>query len=161
MGVKPIARTAGFVAACVLAGLFAAPAPAVAQEAAAACRARIDLVRWDLNAIYAAGGLGGDRPVETYAALVTRLSASRARLEEGRPLESLDRLKEFEALVLALRDGAPARLSAADAQVLIFGNNDELLDEGVNGAIICVWLMDTRALNRAGPVIGASAGHYE
>lgn len=147
-----VARTAFIGVVVVLSGLVlfaprvaALPATSLlqlqSQEDASVCRARIDLVRWDLNAIYGAGGLGGDRPVETYAALITRLSAARARMDEGRRREAIGRLEEFETMVLALRDGVPPRVSPADAKLLIFGDHDSSIDEGVNGAIICVWLM--------------------
>jgi hypothetical protein len=151
MIVKPITRTAWFAAWSVLMALglvrlSAAPrTPAISQQAqnkTPGCRARIEIIRFDLDAIYAAGGISGDHPRETYLAVAAKLTAAQAALEDARPRDALDRLKEFEAMTIFLRDVVPPQLSPPDAQVLLFGDSDRPIDEGVNGAIICVWLMD-------------------
>ena len=126
-----------FVAVVVL----AVAAPARAQSTVDECKDRIDLIQADLDAIFTAGGIGGNNPQQTYSSLTSKLQGAKTKLDRGKFAEALQKLQDFKTAVETLRDAAKPKLSAADAALLLDGDDSEAIDEGVNGAIACVALL--------------------
>lgn len=121
--------------------VLAVAAPARAQSTVAECKDRIDLIQADLDAIFTAGGIGGNNPQQTNSSLTSKLQAAATKLVQHKFADALLKLQDFKTAVIALSDAAKPKLSAADAGLLIDGNNDPLIDEGMNGAIVCVALL--------------------
>jgi hypothetical protein len=126
-----------FVAVVVL----AVAAPARAQSTVDECKHRIDLIQADLDAIFTAGGIGGNNPQQTYSSLTSKLQGAKTKLDRGKFAEALQKLQDFKTAVETLRDAAKPKLSAADAGLLLDGDDSSAIDEGVNGAIVCVALL--------------------
>lgn len=114
--------------------MFVLGSAAQAQESVEDCLARIDLVQEDLAAV----AIGGNNPDQTYLTLGSKLQAAEAKLAEGKPADALQKLVDFRDAVVALRDAAKPKLSAADAALLLDGGGASPDDQGVNGAIACV-----------------------
>jgi hypothetical protein len=121
--------------------VLAVAAPARAQSTVVECQARIGLIQADLDAIFNAGGIGGNNSQQTNSSLASKLQAAATKLVQHKFADALLKLQDFKTAVIALRDVAKPKLSAADAGILLDGNNDSLIDEGVNGAIVCVALL--------------------
>jgi len=125
-----------------VAALFlAAAAPARAQSTPAECKARLGLIQSDLDAIYTAGAIGGNNPGQTYSSLSSKLQTAGAKLDLRKYTDALRKLQDFQIAVITMRDAAKPKLSAADAGLLLDGDDRSALDEGVNGAITCVALL--------------------
>lgn len=116
-------------------------APARAQSTVDECKSRIDLIQIDLNTIFAAGGIGGNNPQRTFDSLTSKLQGAKAKLDQHKFSDALQKLEDFKTAVTGLRDAAKPKVSTADADLLLDGDNGSLLDEGVNGAIVCVALL--------------------
>jgi hypothetical protein len=116
-------------------------APARAQSTVDECQDRIDLIQTDLNAIFTAGGIGGNNPQQTNSSLASKLQAAESKLNQRKFADALQKLQDFKTAVIALRDAAKPKLSAADAGLLLDGDDESPIDEGVNGAIACVALL--------------------
>ena len=116
-------------------------APARAQSTVDECKARIDLIQADLDAIFTAGGIGGNNPQQTYSSLASKLQSAKTKLDQHKFADALQKLQDFKTAVLALRDAAKPKLSAADAGLLLDGDDSSPIDEGLNGAIACVALL--------------------
>lgn len=121
--------------------VMAIAAPARAQSTVDECKSRIDLIQVDLDAIFAAGGIGGNNALRTYESLTSKLQSAKAKLDQHKFTEALQKLEDFKTAVIGLRDAAKPKLSTADANLILDGNNDSQIDEGVNGAIVCVALL--------------------
>lgn len=121
--------------------VMAFAAPARAQSTVDECKSRIDLIQTDLDTIFAAGRIGGNNSLRTYDSLTSKLQGAKAKLDQHKFPEALQKLEDFKIAVIGLRDAAKAKLSAADANLLLDGDSGSLLDEGVNGAIVCVALL--------------------
>jgi hypothetical protein len=120
---------------------LALAAPARAQTTVGECKACIDLIQTDLDAIFAAGGIGGNNPTQTYNSLTSKLQGAKTKLDQHKFADALQKLQDFKTAVIALHDAAKPKLSADDAALLLDGNGDSAIDEGVNGAIACVALL--------------------
>lgn len=116
----------------VAAFLLVAAAPARAQSTIEDCQARIDQVQADLDAINSAGGIGGNNSGQTYDSLSSKLQAAIAKLGQGKYADAVRKLEDFQNAVIAMRDAAKPKLSAADAGLLL---------DGVDGAITCIGLL--------------------
>ncbi len=135
-------RTTRIVLAAFLVMLvLAVAAPARAQSTVDECKARIDLIQADLDTIFTAGGIGGNNPQQTYSSLASKLQAAKTKLDQHKFVGALQKLQDFKTAVIALRDAAKPKLSAADAGLLLDGDDSFPIDEGVNGAIACVALL--------------------
>jgi len=121
--------------------VLAVAAPARAQSTVDECKARIDLIQADLDTIFTAGGIGGNNPRQTYSSLASKLQAAKTKLDQHKFVDALQKLQDFKTAVIALRDAAKPKLSAADAGFLLDGDDSSPIDEGVNGAIACVALL--------------------
>ncbi|MGR8931364.1 MAG: hypothetical protein ACU836_12035 [Gammaproteobacteria bacterium] len=106
------------------------------------CSDRIGLVRDDVTAIYNAGGIGGNFPEKTYWGLLGKLDDAGVKLEAHKFDRALVKLKDFQAAVIAMRDALKPKMSGDDASLLLAGNGDLEIDEGVDSAIICVMLLN-------------------
>ena len=135
--------TRWMLAIWVAALLLAVAAPARGQSTVGECKARLDIIQSDLDAIFSAGGIGGNNPQQTYASLSSKLQAARAKLDQHKYTDALGKLQDFQIAVVTMRDAAKPKLSAADAGLLLDGADPErsALDEGVNGAITCIALL--------------------
>jgi acetate kinase len=136
MRIRRIARATSL--AVVLAALAV---PAWAQSTVEECRARIDVIQTDLDAIFNAGGIGGNNPQQTYTGLTSKLHDAGTKLDRRKFSDALQKLQNFQTAVIALRDAAKPKVSAADAGLLLDGDGTLPIDEGVNGAIACVALL--------------------
>jgi hypothetical protein len=117
-------------------------APARAQSTVDECQDRIDLIQADLDAIFTAGGIGGNNPQQTYSSLASKLQAAETKLiKQHKFADALQKLQDFRTAVIALRDAVKPKLSAADAGLLLDGDDNSSIDEGVNGAIASVALL--------------------
>lgn len=121
--------------------VLAVAAPARAQTTVAECTDRIDLIQTDLNAIFSSGGIAGHNPTRTYSSLTSKLQGAISKLDQHKFADALQKLQDFKTAVIALSDAAKPKLTAADAALLLDGNDDSDIDEGVNGAIACVALL--------------------
>jgi len=121
--------------------VLAVAAPARAQSTVDECKARIDLIQADLYAIFNAGGIGGNTPTQTYSSLASKLQTAKTKLDQRKFADALQKLQDFKTAVIALRDAAKPKLSAADAGLLLDGDDSSPINEGVNGAIACVALL--------------------
>jgi hypothetical protein len=123
--------------------LLAAAPPARAQSTVGECKARLDIIQSDLDAIFAAGRIGGNNPQQTYASLSSKLQAASSKLVQHKYTDALRKLQDFQVAVITMRDAAKPKLSASDAGLLLDGADPERspIDEGVNGAIACVALL--------------------
>lgn len=121
--------------------VMAVAAPVRAQSTVDECQSRIDLIQADLDTIFAAGGIGGNNSQRTYESLTSKLQGAKTKLDQRKFADALQKLQDFKTAVIVMRDGTKPKLSAADANLLLDGNNDSLIDEGVNGAIVCVALL--------------------
>jgi len=130
--------------ACLLAIMVCiAAVPAFAQvEAAVECKNRIDLVILDLDAIYLRGGIGGGNSLRTYNSLKSKLMGAQDKIDQRKAGDALQKLKDFKTAVEALRDAARPKMNANDATLLLDGDGDTAIDEGVNMAIACVALLE-------------------
>ena len=128
-----------WVAALVL----AAAAPARGQSTVGECKARLDIIQSDLDAIFSAGGIGGNNPQQTYTSLSSKLQAASAKLDQRKYADALRKLQDFQIAVITMRDAGKPKLSAPDAGLLLDGANPDRFpfDEGVNGAIACIALL--------------------
>lgn len=120
---------------------FAVAASVQAQSSVDECKARINLIQADLDAIYAAGSIGGNNPQQTYLSITSKLQGAKAKLDQRKFADALQKLQEVKAAVIALRDAAKPKLSAADAALLLDGDDSSPIDEGLNGAIACAALL--------------------
>ncbi len=135
-------RTTRIVLAAFLVMLvLAVAAPVRAQSTVDECKARIDLIQADLDTIFTAGGIGGNNPQQTYSSLASKLQAAKTKLDQHKFGDALQKLQDFKTAVNALRDAAKPKLSAADAGLLLDGDDSFPIDEGVNGVIACVALL--------------------
>lgn len=127
----------------VAALLLAVAAPARAQSTIDECKARLDIIQSDLDAIFSAGRIGGNHPQQTYASFSSKLQAASAKLDQRKYSDALRKLQDFQIAVITMRDAAKPKLSAVDADLLLDGADPERssLDEGVNGAITCIALL--------------------
>ena len=122
---------------CIVAG------PSFAQvEPAVECKQRIDLVILDLDAIYLKRGIEGGNPTRTYNSLKSKLIGAQDKIDQHKTGDALQKLKDFKTALEALRDAVKAKISSADAALLLDGNGDTPIDEGVNMAIACVALLE-------------------
>jgi hypothetical protein len=128
-----------WVAALLLAGA----APAWAQSSVDECKARLDIIQLDLDAIYSAGRIGGNNPQQTYTSLSSKLQAASAKLDQRKYTDALGKLRDFQIAVITMRDAAKPKLAASDAGLLLDGGDPSRspFDEGVNGAIACIALL--------------------
>lgn len=127
----------------VAALLLAAAAPARAQSTVDECKARLDIVQLDLDAIFSAGRIGGNNPQQTYTSLSSKLQAASAKLDQRKYTDALGKLQDFQIAVITMRDAAKPKLSGSDAGLLLDGADPSRhpFDEGVNGAITCIALL--------------------
>lgn len=127
----------------VAALLLAAATPAWAQSTVDECKDRLDIIQSDLDAIFSAGGIGGNNPQKTYTSLSSKLQAASSKLDQRKYTDALGKLQDFKVAVITMRDAAKPKLSASDAGLLLDGADPErsLIDEGVNGAIACIALL--------------------
>lgn len=127
----------------VAALLLAAAAPARAQSTVDECKARLDIIQFDLDAVFSAGGIGGNNPQQTYTSLSSKLQAAGAKLDQRKYTDAREKLQDFRIAVITMRDAAKPKLSVPDAGLLLDGADPyrSALDEGVNGAIACVALL--------------------
>jgi hypothetical protein len=127
----------------VAALLLAAAPPARAQSTVGECKARLDIIQSDLDAIFSAGGIGGNNPQQTYASLSSKLQAASAKLDQRKYTDALGKLQDFQIAVITMRDAAKPKLSAPDAGLLLDGADPSrsAFDEGANGAIACIALL--------------------
>lgn len=121
--------------------VMALATPARAQSTVDECKSRIDLIQADLNDILESGGIGGNSAERTYESLTSKLQGAKDKLDQNKFADALRKLEEFRTAIIGMRDAAKPKLSAADANLLLDGNNSFPNDEGVNGAIICVALL--------------------
>jgi hypothetical protein len=121
----------------VAALLLAVATPARAQSTVEECQARLDVIQTDLDAIFDAGGIGGNNSQQTYTSLTSKIQSASAKLGQRKYTDALRKLQDFKTAVTALRDGAKPKLSEEDAALLLDGAD---LEGGVNGAIICIAL---------------------
>jgi hypothetical protein len=121
--------------------VMALATPSRAQSTVDECKGRIDLIQADLEIIFASGGIGGNNAQRTYESLTSKLQGAKAKLDQNKFADALRKLEEFRTAITGMRDAAKPKLSAADANLLLDGNNSFPNDEGVNGAIICVALL--------------------
>lgn len=115
--------------------------PARAQSTVDECKSRIDRIQADLDIIFADEGIGGNNAQRTYESLTSKLQGAIAKLDQNKFADALQKLEEFRTAITGMRDAAKPKLSAADANLLLDGDNSFPNDEGVNGAIICVALL--------------------
>jgi hypothetical protein len=136
-------RTRLMLGIWVAAVLLAGAAPARGQSTVDECKARLDIIQSDLDAIFAAGRIGGNNPQQTYASLSSKLQAASAKLDQRKYADALGKLQDFRIAVIAMRDAAKPKLSAPDAGLLLDGADPARspFDEGVNGAIACIALL--------------------
>ena len=127
----------------VAAFLLAVAAPARAQSTVAECKARLDIIQSDLDAVFFAGGIGGNNPQQTYTSLSSKLQAAGTKLDQRKYTDALRKLQDFQVAVITMRDAAKSKLSASDAGLLLDGADPSRtpFDEGVNGAIECIALL--------------------
>ena len=127
----------------VAALLLAAAAPARAQSTVGECKARLDFIQADLDAIFLAGGIGGNNPQQTYTSLSSKLQAASAKLGQSKYTDALGKLRDFQIAVITMRDAGKPKLSAPDAGLLLDGADPDRysFDEGVNGAVACIALL--------------------
>ncbi len=127
----------------VAALLLAAAAPARAQSTVYECQARLVIIQSDLDAIFNAGGIGGNNPQQTYASLSSKLEAASSKLDPHKYTDAMRKLQDFRVAVITMRDAAKPKLSPSDAGLLLDGADPERspTDEGVNGAIVCIALL--------------------
>lgn len=111
----------------VAAFLLAAAAPARAQSTVDECKARIALIQSDLDEM--ASRIGGNNPEQTYASLSSKLQGASVKLDQGKYADAVRKLEDFQDAVVAMRDAAKPKLSAADAALLL---------DGADGAITCI-----------------------
>lgn len=121
--------------------VMALSTPARAQSTVDECESRIDLIRADLDIIFASGGIGGNNAQMTYDSLTSKLQGAKTKLEQNKFSDALRKLEDFRTAIIGLRDAAKPKISVADANLLLDGNNSVPNDEGVNGAVICVALL--------------------
>ncbi len=123
--------------------LLAAAAPARAQSTVDECKARLDIIQSDLDAIFAAGRIGGNNPQQTYTSLSSKLQAAGAKFDQRKYADALGKLRDFQVAVITMRDAAKPKLSAEDAGLLLDGADLSRtpFDEGVNGAMVCIALL--------------------
>lgn len=124
-----------FAALLAIGGLVSAanvPAQSVDE-----CKDRIDLIQIDLNGV----DIGGNNAERTRASLTSKLQGAKEKLDQGKFADALVKLQDFRAAVIVMRDSAKPKLSLADADLLLDGNGDSAIDEGINGAILCVSLL--------------------
>lgn len=126
------------VATLVAAMLLALPAQVLAQPTVGECQDRIAMVQADLDEISGAGRIGGNWPDRTYASLSSKLTGATTKLEQGKFVDALDKLGDFRASVITMRDAAKPKLSVEDAGLLLSGDGSSETDQGVDGAIECV-----------------------
>ena len=86
-------------------------------------------------------GIGGNNPAQTYTSLTSKLQGAKTKLDQHKETDALQKLTDFKTAVIALRDAAKPKISTGNAGLLLDGNDDSLIDEGVNGAITCVALL--------------------
>lgn len=127
----------------VAAFLLVTPAPARAQSTVDECKARLDIIQSDLDAIFLAGGIGGNNPQQTYTSLTSKLRSAGTKLDQRKYADALGKLQDFRIAVGTMRDAAKPKLSAADANLLLDGDDPSRspFDEGANGAITCIALL--------------------
>lgn len=123
--------------------LLTAGAPVRAQSSVDECKARLDIIQVDLEAIFSAGGIGGNNPQQTYTSLSSKLRAASAKLDQRKYTDALGKLQDVQVAVVTMRDAAKPKLSAGDAALLLDGAVPDRspFDEGVNGAITCIALL--------------------
>jgi hypothetical protein len=126
-----------------VAALLLAAAPARAQSNVEECQARLQTIQSDLDAIFSAGGIGGNNPQQTYTSLSSKLQAAATKLVPRKYTDALRKLQDFQIAVIAMRDAAKPKLSVSDAGLLLDGADPDRSpnDEGVNGAIACIALL--------------------
>jgi hypothetical protein len=132
-------RTA--VAALFVILVLAITGPVYAQSSVDECKTRIGIVQRDLDAIFQDGGIGGNNQQQTYSSLTSKLQGARAKLNQRKFADALQKLQDFKIAVIAISDSAKSKLSQADADLLLDGGGGDFPDEGVNGAIACVALL--------------------
>jgi hypothetical protein len=113
----------------VAALLLATAAPARAQSTVDACQAQLAAVLANLDAIDAAGGIGGNNSDRTDASLSSKLTGAGIKLDEGKYADALAKLEDFQDAVIAMRDAAKPKLSDPDATLLL---------DGAAAAIACI-----------------------
>ena len=117
----------------VLLMVFALSATVSVQaETVEECQVLINHVQDDLDAVYAAGGIGGNHPERTYGSLSSKLEGAFEKLDEGKYEDALGKLQDFADAVTAMRDAPKPKLSADDANLLL---------GDVNEAIACVEML--------------------
>jgi hypothetical protein len=112
-----------------------------AQSTIGECKTRIEIIQRDLDGIFSAGGITAKNPQLTYSNLSSKLKTARAKVDQRKSLDALQKLQDFKTAVIALGDSAKPKLSKADADLLLNGGEGDFPDEGVNGAIACVALL--------------------
>jgi len=90
----------------VAALLLAAAAPARAQSTVDECKARIDIIQSDLDAIFFADDIGGNNPQQTYTSLSSKLRAAGAKLDQRKYADALRKLQDLQTAVITMRDAA-------------------------------------------------------
>ena len=101
----------------VAALLLAAAAPAGAQSTVDECKALLGGIQSDLDAIT----IGGNNPDRTRTSLSSKLDGASLKLDQGKYADAVTKLEDFQDAVIAMRDAAKPKLSAADAGLLLDG----------------------------------------
>jgi len=121
-----------FAMVCVLVAMAGTASAGEIAE----CKARIDIVRGDVPTVV----LDTQNADKVRAGLLSKLAAADSKLDLGKRTDAKLKLEDFKTTVEYMRDATKAKISSGDAALLLKGapSPRTLIDEGVEGAIICV-----------------------